>query len=316
MFETILNNAGFNKPFDREAERSVVRMMLHSDQALSYALESLTSDAFHDTDCKGYFNTIEKTWYNCDRMISPTDILKRLKFEKVSKLGLADNTKCVSYEIFLSQVERVKQTFLRRKMIHYALCLLEDGFDDNVSVEAIETTAENVTNGFWQTINDFHKSPYNGSKVCDLINDVLDGVATCQEYGPHHGIPSGYSKLDALTGGWYNDNLILTSAYPSIGLESFMLTMARNTAVECNLPTAYISPINSSNKLMHRLIVSETGISSDKLNGKVKMEQYEWGELDKKLTHICRAPLHIIPTYCMSFGELQSEILRLVRENR
>lgn len=50
MFETILKNAGFNQPFDIEAELSVVRMMLHSEQALSYALGSLTSEAFHDED--------------------------------------------------------------------------------------------------------------------------------------------------------------------------------------------------------------------------------------------------------------------------
>ncbi len=315
MFKTILNNAGFYEPFDREAELSVIRMMLHSDQALSHALGSLTSDAFHDIDCSDYFNTIEKIWYNCDRMISPTDILKRLTFEKVSKLGLADSTKCVSYEIFLSQIEKIKQTFLRRKMIHCAYCLLEDGFDGNVSTKSIEDTAEKVTGGLWLAINDFHKNLHNGSKVRDSINYFLQDLERRQECGPICGIPSGYQKLDTITGGWHNGNLILTAAYPTIGLETFVLTMARNTAVEFNLPTAYISPINSSNKLMHRLIVNETGISSNKLNGKVKMEPFEWGELDKQLAPICKAPLHIIPTSFSSFGELQSEILRLVREN-
>jgi len=57
-----------------------------------------------------------------------------------------------------------------------------------------------------------------------------------------YGIPSGYTKLDRLTNGWQNSDLVIIAARPSMGKTAFVLSMARNMAVEHNKSVAVFSP--------------------------------------------------------------------------
>ena len=50
-----------------------------------------------------------------------------------------------------------------------------------------------------------------------------------------------------------------------MGKQLFTLTMARNIAVDQNIPVAFFSLEMSSVQLITRLISSETGLSSEKL---------------------------------------------------
>jgi replicative DNA helicase len=97
-----------------------------------------------------------------------------------------------------------------------------------------------------------------------------------------------------------------------MGKTAFVLTMARNMTVDHNVPVAVFSLEMSSVQLVKRLMVSETGLSAEKIRGGKKLEEYEWAQLDSKLNQLSEAPLYIDDTPSLSIFEFRSKARRLV----
>jgi len=79
------------------------------------------------------------------------------------------------------------------------------------------------------------------------------------------GVPSGFNALDRITGGWQKSDLVILAARPGMGKTAFVVTMAKNAAVDYNKPVAIFSLEMSSLQLVKRLISSETEIAQDKI---------------------------------------------------
>ena len=54
------------------------------------------------------------------------------------------------------------------------------------------------------------------------------------------GLATGFKQLDELTSGWQNSDLIIIAARPSMGKTALSLSIARNIAVQHNIPVAYL----------------------------------------------------------------------------
>jgi replicative DNA helicase len=75
-----------------------------------------------------------------------------------------------------------------------------------------------------------------------------------------------------------------------MGKTAFVLSMARNMAIDFGHPVALFSLEMSSVQLITRLISSETGLSSEKLRTG-KLEKHEWEQLSIKVKNLEKAPL-------------------------
>ena len=94
-------------------------------------------------------------------------------------------------------------------------------------------------------------------------------------------------------------DLIIVAARPGMGKTALTLSMARNIAVNQNIPVAFFSLEMSSVQLITRLISSETGLSSEKLRTG-KLEKHEWEQLNVKVKSLEKAPLYIDDTPSLS----------------
>ena len=95
-----------------------------------------------------------------------------------------------------------------------------------------------------------------------------------------------------------------------MGKTAFVLSMARNMAVDYNHPVALFSLEMSSVQLITRLISSETGLSSEKLRTG-KLEKHEWEQLSIKVKNLEKAPLYIDDTPSLSIFDLRAKARRL-----
>ena len=98
-----------------------------------------------------------------------------------------------------------------------------------------------------------------------------------------------------------------------MGKTAFVLTMARNMTVDHRIPVAFFSLEMSSKQLVKRLLVSETGLSSEKIRGGKKLQEYELVQLHERIKDLASAPLYIDDTPSLSIYELRSKARRLVR---
>ena len=98
-----------------------------------------------------------------------------------------------------------------------------------------------------------------------------------------------------------------------MGKTAFVLSMARNIAVDAKAAVAIFSLEMSSVQLITRLISSETGLSSEKL--RKELEDYEWQQLHAKIKKIEKTPLFIDDTPALSVFDLRAKCRRLVAQH-
>ena len=77
------------------------------------------------------------------------------------------------------------------------------------------------------------------------------------------GVPTGFRRLDDLTHGWKNGDLIILAARPSVGKTAFGMNLAFNAAHLTGRPVAFFSLEMGAEDIMGRLIASRSFVSND-----------------------------------------------------
>ena len=90
--------------------------------------------------------------------------------------------------------------------------------------------------------------------------------------------------------------------------------MARNAAVDFNKPIAFFSLEMSSVQLVTRLISSETSLTADKLRSG-QLAEYEWQQLNTKVSPLINAKLYIDDTPQLSVFDLRAKCRRLKQQH-
>jgi len=127
------------------------------------------------------------------------------------------------------------------------------------------------------------------------------------------GISTGFDKLDEMTSGLLDSDLVIVAGRADMGKTAFALSMAKNIAASQMIPMAIFSLEMSSVQLINQLISNVCKIEGRKiLNGILSKE--DWECLDKKLNTLLEVPLYIDDTVGLTVQELRSKACRLVRE--
>ena len=79
------------------------------------------------------------------------------------------------------------------------------------------------------------------------------------------GVPSGFMALDRVTLGWQLSDLIIVAARPSMGKTAFVLSMARNMAVDHEQGVAFFSLEMSREQLVTRILSNQATVENQRL---------------------------------------------------
>jgi len=118
-----------------------------------------------------------------------------------------------------------------------------------------------------------------------------------------YGVPSGFAKLDKMTSGWQNGELIAIGARTAMGKTAFILSMLKQITVNYKTPALLFSPESSAKQVIHRMMANTCEIPSAKIKSG-QMADYEWQQLDYKLRDLLDAPLYIDDTPSLRIEDL------------
>ena len=297
-----------------DIEEAVLGAMMVNTDSVDQVMDLLKPDAFYDIKNRCIFEAI----YELFNERSPIDMLTVV--EKMKQKGtltdvggparLASLTQKVGTGANVEYYVRIlQQKAIQRNLIDASYGILKDAFDPSVLVDDLVTNAQDSV---YNAISGNLKNPYK--HVSEVINYSMERIERSQHSTGVTGVHSGFHKVDQFTMGWQPGNLIILGARPSVGKTAFALNLARNAAVEFNEPVGFFSLEMTSMELMDRLIATESGISSDKLKGKVKLLPDEWQILEQSAGRIAKAPLYIDETPGITLTEFVAKAKRLVRE--
>ncbi len=311
----IIEEIGNLPPQATELEAAVLGILLLEKDALSEIGSILTTDHFYKEENQKIFSAILDL-YNKDKAIDILTVAEYLKKTgELEEIGgnhyLANLTKQVTASIHIEFHSKIiTQKFIQRGLIEIANELIKESYQDSKDVEDLINTAETKL---------LEISEINIKKETQKVDIIIDETIEklkeiSKKEGQLIGLPSGFTKLDRITSGWQESDLIIIAARPSMGKTAFALSMANEMAKEHGVRTAFFSLEMSATQLVQRLILAETKIDSEKLkNGRLSDE--EWEEVAMKTEKMSNAPLYIDDTSSISIFELRSKVRKLKLKN-
>lgn len=314
--DAIAEDFGGRKPPQAiDIEEAVLGALLLEPEVVPDILDQLQADCFYKDVHKKIFEAITTLSSRND----PVDIFS--VSDELSKRGELEEVGGMAYLSQLStkigaaahveyHTKVLLQKFLQRELISISYEVQKAAFDDSLPVDDLIDSAEEKVFTLAQ------RNVRNETKpILSVINRAVEQIEINQKREDGlSGVPSGYTGIDRVTFGWQPADLIILAARPSVGKTAFVLTMARNMVVDHHIPVAFFSLEMPDTQLVTRIMVSETGLPSEKLRGAKKMTEGEWTQLHDGLNKLSRAPLWIDDTPSLSIYEFRSKARRLVNK--
>ena len=311
--ETLMGN---KPPQALDVEAAVLGAMLVEPSTIDESMEELTASCFYDPKHRMIFEAMSSL-VNEHVAIDLISVSEKLRTQgNLEAVGgpvvLADLSQNIGAAAHMEYYLKIlKQKTIQRDLITASYDILRESFDETVVVDNLIDNAQTKIFEAIQT-NDKHDVKDIGS----IINSVMENLQELQKITGPSGVPCGYPSIDRVTQGWQKSDLIILAARPSVGKTAFALNIARNAAVDHNMPVAVFSLEMSADQLGKRLITTESGLSGEKIRGGVKLEAFEWEQLEYTLKKLAKAPLYIDDTPGIPIMEFRAKAKRLVKQKQ
>ena len=312
---TLINlERGKIPPQSVDLEEVVLGAMMIDKKGVDEVIDILHPDVFYKDAHRHIYEAIFKLFETSE----PVDLLtvsSQLKKDgKLEAIGgdfyLIKLTQKVASSAHIEFHARIiLQKYIQRSLIKISNEIIEEAYDDATDVFDLLDNAESKL--YDVTQGNLKRSAETAQNLVIQAKKRIEEIANKEGLS---GVPSGFDKVDKLTSGWQPSDLIIVAARPGMGKTALTLSMARNMAVNNNIPVAFFSCEMSSVQLITRLISSETGLSSEKLRTG-KLEKHEWEQLNVKVKSLEKAPLFIDDTPSLSIFDLRAKARRLASQH-
>ena len=308
---SIANEMGRIPPQAVDLEKAVLGAMMLEKNAVTDTIDILLQDSFYDPKHQYIFGAIKELFGSSKPIdiLTVTDKLKK-NGELEAAGGAAYISQLTSRIASTAHVEYharvISEKYIKRELIRMCSEVMRDAFDDTNDVFDVLNKAEGDL---------FKIAENNMGKAVDVMQNVVrEAIEEIEKASQNSdgisGVPTGFFALDKLTAGWQRSDMIVIAARPAMGKTAFVLSMARNTAVDFNMGVAIFSLEMSSVQLVKRLIASETRLPAEKLR-KGDLRDDEFQQLHSRITKLSTAPIYIDDTPGISVFDLRAKCRRL-----
>jgi len=298
-------------PQATDLEEAVLGAMMLENDRLAEVIEILRPEVFYRETHQIIFRAITRLFGSNQ----PVDILTVTEeLRKSGELEVAGGayyiTVLTNRVASASNIEYhariLLQKYIQRTLIHVSSEIIREAYEDTTDVFDLLDKAE--TNLLSISEASIGKSYMDMQSI--IKNAIREITVAQNKEGELRGVGSGFTELDRITSGWQKSDLIILASRPGMGKTAFALTMARNAAVDFKKAVAVFSLEMSAIQLVTRLISSETEIPQEKLR-RGDMAEFEWAQLNSKISALYEAPIFIDDTAALSIFDLRAKCRRL-----
>ncbi len=298
-------------PQQLEAEQSVLGAILANGAGMPDAVEILRGDEFYRENHRRIFQVF-KDLFEKNEPIDLITVSQRLKeHDELETVGgltyLASLMELMpSPENVAAYARIVSEKAVLRRLIQTANEITSWCYSGGKRVDDILDQAESA---IFSLSEDRVRSTY--SPIREVVKENIETIEALQESrGMVTGVPSHYTDLDRLTAGFQPSDLIIIAGRPGMGKTAFALNIARNAAIDSDIPVGVFSLEMSKQQLAFRLLCSEARVDSQKIRTGF-MNQKECANLILAAGHFMEAPIYIDDTPSISVLELRAKARRM-----
>ncbi|EJG5600140.1 replicative DNA helicase [Staphylococcus pseudintermedius] len=303
-------------PHSHEAEQSVLGAIFLDPELMSSTQEILLPESFYRGAHQHIFHAMMDL--NEDgKDIDIVTVLDRLTQEGVvNEAGgsqyLAEITSNVPTTRNIQYyTDVVFKNAVKRKLIHTADSIANDGYNDELDLDTVLNDAERRILELSST-----RESDGFKDIRDVLGQVYDNAEQLdQNSGQTPGIPTGYRDLDQMTAGFNRNDLIILAARPSVGKTAFALNIAQKVATHEDQYTVGIFSLEmGADQLATRMICSSGNVDSNRLRTGTMTEE-DWNRFTVAVGKLSRTKIFIDDTPGVRITDIRSKCRRLKQEH-
>jgi replicative DNA helicase len=282
-------------PQDLETEKALLGSLLLVPDAFYDIANIVNKNDFYSEKHKIIFETI----HDLINKKEPIDLLtvsaklrEKKELEQIggtdylsNLLGLVGSASNIAYYANI-----IKKKSVLRKLIVAGGHIGEIAFNEEKELEHVLEEAE-------RKIYEITSKNAGDSELVsmrDLGEETISRfIHLAENQNEVRGVPTGFKDLDNKLSGFQKSDLIILAARPSVGKTSLALDLARNAAVNANVPTVIFSLEMSKQQLVDRMLAAEAQVDGWRLRtGKLNVEE-ELERLQEGMHKLMQAPIFI-----------------------
>lgn len=297
-------------PNNLVAEQSVLGSMFLSSFALQKACDDLQPDSFYYENNKKLFKVFNEL-HSKGIPLDATTVTSELKNQNILKEvgGLDYLTEIFNIVPTAANIEQyiklVEETALQRNLIEVSNSIATNAYDTSADINKMLDEAERK---ILNVVNNRRTSEFRSIKeVVNSAKNNLEKLSTLD--GDVTGLSTGWERIDKLTTGLHEGQLIIIAARPAVGKSAWALNLATNAAVNSNATVAIFNLEMSGESLVNRMISCLGHVEGYKLaSGNLKGD---WDKVDEAIAKLDNTKIFIDDTPGITISELRSKCRKL-----
>jgi replicative DNA helicase len=298
-------------PQSIEAEEAILSAVLLDNSTLLDVIEILSPEDFYKTAHQKAFTAIHDL-FEKNEPVDLVTLANRLREKgELENVGgaaylarIMDSAPLAVNAIHYATI--VHEKAVLRRLIEKTNAIAKRCYEDRGPADEIVDFAESAV--FEVTEKRYRQSFYS---ISELIDKSIDALEERQgNKALFTGVPTGFSQFDEKTSGLQKSDLIIIAARPSMGKTAFALNIARNAAVESDIPCAIFSLEMSKEQIAMRLLCSESRVDSHRMRSGF-MNQEDWIKFTNAAGTLENAAIYIDDTPGISALEIRAKARKL-----
>ena len=284
-----------DQPWDELSERAVLGAMLAGGSATDEALGSLDEHDFYLPAHQTLFAVL-RDMRTAGQPVGAASAATRLSdLGRLEQVGGVDALAAlVSAGAAPSGVSyfigRVRDGALRRRVIQAGTRIVQLGRTPDANVSASDIAALAMDAAF--ALGD-DGGPRDCCDIHDVSKDMLERLDAIQRGDVEQGVPTGFRRIDDVTGGLQPGQMIVVAARPAMGKSTLALDFARHAALHECVPTVMFSLEMSGEEISQRLFSAETDIPLAAFRHPDTLTPRRWDDINRMYGRLEGAPLWV-----------------------
>lgn len=142
---------------------------------------------------------------------------------------------------------------------------------------------------------DQHESPYLFAALAEKSLDDIEEIGSRKRpevVNGLRGIQTGFTDLDALTGGLTAGTLTVIASRPAMGRTTLACDFARHAAIKCRQPAGFLTMQESLTRAVTRIKAAECRIARHRIHSGTMTDE-DWQRLARRMPDLSASPLYI-----------------------
>lgn len=298
-------------PHSIEAEESILSAILLDNSTLLDVLEIVAPEDFYRTAHQHIFTAISELFAKAEPvdLVTLTNILRdKNQLEEIGGAAyLARIVDTVPSAVNVQHYARiVRDKSSLRRLIAKANEITQRCYEDGGDLDQVLDFAESAV---FEISEDKHQAAFH--PISKIIETNIDALEIRQNNRALvTGVPTGFTQLDQKTAGFQGSDMIILAARPSMGKTALALNIARNAAIDGNVPVAIFSLEMSKESLTERLLCAEARVNSGRLRGGF-INTEDWERITEAASVLSEAPIYIDDSPDISATSIRTKSRRL-----